>query len=65
MDPNKADGHVMISIHMLKKCDSSSSKPFQLIFKSCIKDGVLVLEKKEANVVLVRKKGDKKTLKNC
>ena len=35
-DPNKAHGHDMISIRMVKLCDVSLSKPLELIFKSCL-----------------------------
>ena len=33
LDPNKAHGHDMISIRMLKICDNSIYKPLQLIFR--------------------------------
>ena len=36
LDPNKAHGHDMISIRMLKICGESISKPLGMIFKSCI-----------------------------
>ena len=39
LDPNKAHGHDMISIHMLKICGNSIYKPIQLIFRSCIENG--------------------------
>ena len=32
-DPNKAHGHDMISIRMIKICDASICKPLELIFK--------------------------------
>ena len=37
LDPNKAQGHDMISIRMLKVCDDSVLPPLELIFKSCLK----------------------------
>ena len=37
IDPNKAHGHDMISIRMLKICGEYISKPLKIIFKSCIK----------------------------
>ena len=64
LDPNKAHGHDMISIRMLKICGSSICKPLKLIFKSCIENENFPLEWKKANVVAVHKKGDKQTLKN-
>ena len=39
LDPNKADGHDMISIRTLKICGESISKPLEIIFKSCIEKG--------------------------
>ena len=32
LDPNKAHGHDMISIRMIKICDASICKPMELIF---------------------------------
>ena len=53
----------MISIRMIKICDTSICRPLKLIFQSCIKSGKFPIEWKKANVVLVHKKGDKQTLK--
>ena len=39
LDPNKAHGHDMLSIRMLKLCGKSICKPLDLIFQSCIKHG--------------------------
>ena len=39
LDPNKAHGHDMISIHMLKICSNSIYIPFQLIFCFIFKTG--------------------------
>ena len=39
LDPNKAHGHEMISIRMLKLCGKSIYKSLDLIFQSCIKQG--------------------------
>ena len=39
LDPNKAHGHNMISLFMLKICGESISKPLEIIFKSCIEKG--------------------------
>ena len=35
LDPNKAHGHDMITIHMLKLCGDSIWKPLEIIFKNC------------------------------
>ena len=64
LDPNKAHGHDMISIRMLKICGNSVYRPLQLIFRSCIENGKLPSEWKKANVVPVHKKGNKQTLEN-
>ena len=55
LDPNKADGHDMISVCMLKICGESISQLSNLALK---KVSFLKNEKK-ANVVPVHKKGDK------
>ena len=64
LDPNKAHGYDMISIHMLKICDKSICKPLGLIFQSCIKHGKFPNEWKMANMVPVHKKSDEQILKN-
>ena len=55
-DPNKAQGHDMISIWMVKLCDASLCKPLELIFKSGLESGKFPLKWKNANVVSVHKK---------
>ena len=37
LDPDKAHGHDMISIRMLKLCGKSICKPLDLIFQYCMK----------------------------
>ena len=64
LDPNKAHGHDMISIRMVKLCDASLCKSLEVIFKSCLESGKFTLEWKKANVVPAYKKGDKQLLKN-
>ena len=54
--PDKAHGHDMLSIRMLKLCGKSICKPLDLIFQACIKHGVFPTEWKKANVVPVNKK---------
>ena len=51
LDPNKAQGHDMISIRKVKLCDASLCKQTELIFKSCLESGKFPLEWKKANVV--------------
>ena len=64
LDPNKAHRHDMISIRMIKICDTSICRPLKLIFQSCLESGKFPAEWKKANVVPVHKKGDKQILKN-
>ena len=40
LDSNKAHGDDMISIRMLNLCDKSICKPFTIIFKSCLTQGI-------------------------
>ena len=58
LDPNKAHGHGMISIHMLKLCGDSIWKPLEMeiIFKNCLKEGIFPDEWKKANIVPIHKK---------
>ena len=64
LDPNKSHGHDMLSIRMLKLCGESIYKPFNLIFKSCLKTGQFPSEWKKVNVAPVFKKGDKQLVNN-
>ena len=61
---NKAHGHDMISIQMLKICDESICKPLRIIFRPCLENGKFPSEWKKANVVPVFKKSNKQELKN-
>ena len=56
LHPNKAHGHDMISIRMLKLCGDSIWKPLQIIFKNCLKEDMLHNEWKKANVVSIHTK---------
>ena len=56
LDPNKAHGHDMISIRMLKICGESILKSLELIYKSCIESGKFSIECKKTNVVPIREK---------
>ena len=40
LDSNKAHGDDMISISMLKLCDKTICKPLNIIFKSCLTQGI-------------------------
>ena len=60
---NKAHGHDMISIRLLKRCGDSVLKRLEIIFLACLRNARLALERKKANVVPVHMKGDKKLSK--
>ena len=47
LDPNKAHGHDMIIIRMVKICDDFICKPLKLIFQSCLESGKLPSGKSE------------------
>ena len=64
LDPNKAHGHEMISIRMLKICGESIHKPFESIFRASLNDEHFLSEWKKANVLPIHKKDDKQILKN-
>ena len=64
LDPNKAHGHDMLSIRMLKICDDSLCG-LGLIFQSCFENGKFPSEWKKANVAPTYKKNDKQLVKNC
>ena len=63
LDLNKAHGHGMISIHMLKICDKSIIKPLLIIFKKCLE--VLFSQRvEESKCCSCPQKNDKQLLKN-
>ena len=64
LNPNKAHGHDMINIRMLKIFDESICKPLSIIFQSCLENGKFPSEWKKTNVVPVFKKNNKQELKN-
>ena len=55
LNPNKAHGHNIISIRMLKICDKSICKPLGIISWSCLQNGKFASEWKKANVASVFK----------
>ena len=56
LDPDKAHGHDMISIRMLKLCGDSIWKTLEIIFKNCLKEGIFLNEWKKGNVVPIHQK---------
>ena len=59
LNPNKAHGHGMTSIPMLKICHESICKPRGIIFGSCLQNG------KKPMWFLSPKKNNKQEVKNC
>ena len=59
LDPNKADGHDMISIRMIKICDTSICR---LIFQACLESGKFPNEWKKSECGS-SSQGDKQILK--
>ena len=64
LDPNKAHGHDMITIRMIKICDTSTCRPLKLIFQPYLETGKFSIDWKKVNVVSVHKRGDKQILEN-
>ena len=63
LDPNKAHGHEMLSVRIIKLCGSSICKPLSTIFNDCLKEGNFPSDWKKARVAFVHKKEDKQFLK--
>ena len=63
LDLNKAQGHDMLSIRMIKLCENSICKPFSIILNDCLNEIKFLHDWKKANVVPVHKKGNKQSLK--
>ena len=55
LDPNKAPGHGMISIRILKLCGDSIWKPLEIILKNCLKEGIFSDEWENVNVLPIHK----------
>ena len=64
LDSTKTHGHDMISIRMIKICDTSICRPLNSIFQSCLETVKFPIEWKKVNVVPVHKKDGKKISKN-
>ena len=62
-DPNKAHGHDMLNIRMIKLCGNSIYKPLSIIFSDYLNEGKFPHEWKKANAVPVHEKGNKQILK--
>ena len=64
LDLDKAHGHDMLSIRMIKLCGNSICKPLSIIFNDCLKEGKFPSDWEKAHVVPVHKKGGKQCLEN-
>ena len=64
LDPNKAHGHDMLNIRLIKFCGDSILKPLSIIFNDCLKEEKFPSDWKKAHVVPVHKKGGQQCLKN-
>ena len=63
LNPNKAHGHNIISIRMLKICDNSICKPLGIISWSSLQNEKFPSEWKKVNVASVFQKTNKKKKK--
>ena len=61
---NKAHGHDMISIRVLKLCGEAICRLLNIIFKTCLNTAKFLSEWKKGNVVSIHKKDDKRNVKN-
>ena len=59
LDPIKAHEHDVISIHIIKICASSVSKPLAILFSNCPESECFPKEWKKANIVPLHNKHDK------
>ena len=64
LDSNKAHGHDMISIGMLKTYSESVHEPLEYIFRASLNDESSPTEWKKAIVVPINKRDDKQILKD-
>ena len=62
--PNKAHGHDMISICILKLYGDSIWKPLEIIFKNCLKEGIFPNEWKKNPCCTNPQKNDKQIISN-
>ena len=62
LDVNKSHGLNEISTRILKICDSSIIKQLSIIFNNLLNSGIFPTLWKEANVIPIHKKGDKRDI---
>ena len=61
---NKAYGHDVISVQIIKLYGKSVVKPLSIIFNDCIDTGTFLDTWKQSNIIPVHKKGDKQIVDN-
>ena len=61
---HKAHGHDDISIRMIKICDKSLLKPWNILFQNSTKSSCYLVIWKRSNIIPVHKKNDKQLVKN-
>ena len=64
LDPNKSSGWDKLSPRMIKMCDTSIVVPLQIIFETCLRDGIFPEKWKMSNVCPVHKKKSKNLKEN-
>ena len=64
LDPNKANGHDMISIRMLKMSGDAIVEPLFKIFKDCLKCAIFSDDLKKGNIKPIFEKCDKQNIKH-
>ena len=63
LDPNKAHGHYMFSIRMIKLCGNSICKPLSIIFNDCLNRVNFLMNGKKLTLYLYVRKETKQILK--
>ena len=64
LNPNKAHGHDMLSIRMIKLCGNSIWKPLSIIFKDCLSEGKFPHEWKKLKLYPYIRKETNRVWKN-
>ena len=57
LEPNKAQGHDVLSIRMTELCENSICKQLSINLSYCLKEGKFLSDWKKAHLVAVHKKG--------
>ena len=57
LEPNKAQGHDVLSIRMTELCENSICKQLSINLNYCLKQGKFLSDWKKAHLVAVHKKG--------